>query len=76
MCRDENCGILLECRKKTLEAKSKLDVFLVGVNAELKMVPPNQDDPRRRKPDISRAQKELNWSPVVSSAQSLAFLVR
>ena len=32
----------------------------------MEMKPHNQDDPHRRKPDISRAKKQLNWSPVVS----------
>ena len=39
-----------------------------GLNGTVKMMPPNQDDPRRRKPNITRATKELGWRPVVSSA--------
>ena len=31
------------------------------------MKPHNQDDPYRRKPDITRAQELLQWSPVVST---------
>ena len=30
------------------------------------MMPANEDDPRRRKPNITRATKELGWRPVVS----------
>ncbi len=31
-----------------------------------------QDDPRRRRPDISRAQALLGWSPRVSLGEGLA----
>ena len=30
------------------------------------------DDPQRRQPDISRAQKYLNWSPTVNLEEGLA----
>ena len=29
------------------------------------------DDPKQRKPDISRAQRELNWSPSISLEKGL-----
>ena len=38
---------------------------VVGGTEEIKMVPHNQDDPRRRRPDITRARKYLHWEPVV-----------
>lgn len=34
------------------------------VNKEAK-----QDDPRKRKPDISRAKEQLNWAPKVNYTQ-------
>ena len=30
-----------------------------------------QDDPTRRKPDISLAKKELNWTPIVDVKEGL-----
>ncbi|RUS83427.1 hypothetical protein EGW08_008799 [Elysia chlorotica] len=40
---------------------------LVGGASEIIKNPAKEDDPRRRKPDIARAQKYLNWSPQVKS---------
>ena len=37
------------------------------------MMPANQDDPRRRQPNIARAVKELGWRPVVSSRALCTF---
>jgi len=39
------------------------------------MTPAKQDDPRRRKPDISRARKLLNWSPQVGSIKNTGWAV-
>ncbi|XP_031338348.1 UDP-glucuronic acid decarboxylase 1-like isoform X1 [Photinus pyralis] len=39
---------------------------LVGGNSEIKHVAQVEDDPQRRRPDISRAKKFLNWEPKVS----------
>lgn len=39
---------------------------LVGnTNSEIQRVDPMEDDPKKRRPDISRAQKVLKWNPVV-----------
>ncbi|KAK2181735.1 hypothetical protein NP493_383g01045 [Ridgeia piscesae] len=38
---------------------------LVGNNSKIEMRPAMQDDPKRRKPDISRAKKYLSWEPKV-----------
>jgi dTDP-glucose 4,6-dehydratase len=47
-------------------------IALVG-NSKSKIVYEDlpQDDPKRRKPDITRAQKLLGWSPVVDRAEGL-----
>ncbi len=47
-------------------------IALVG-NAKSKIVYEDlpQDDPKRRKPDISRAQSLLGWSPVVDRSEGL-----
>lgn len=35
-------------------------------NSSLQYLPAVEDDPQRRKPDISRAKKYLNWEPTVN----------
>jgi dTDP-glucose 4,6-dehydratase len=39
---------------------------VLGKNLVMKNVPARPDDPRRRRPDISRAKAVLNWEPRVS----------
>ena len=39
---------------------------LVGKSSTIKQVAAVEDDPQRRKPDISRAKKYLGWEPKVS----------
>ncbi|VDM72245.1 unnamed protein product [Strongylus vulgaris] len=38
---------------------------LVGSSSEIINQPSQEDDPQQRKPDISRAARELNWKPQV-----------
>lgn len=38
---------------------------LVGKSSTIKQVAAVEDDPQRRKPDISRAKKYLGWEPKV-----------
>lgn len=54
---------ILEC------AQCVLDV--TGSNSELRFEPLPQDDPTRRRPDITRAQTLLAWSPKVSLKEGL-----
>jgi len=46
---------------------------LVGEDdkSEIIHLDPVEDDPRRRRPDISRARKELNWEPKVTLEKGL-----
>jgi UDP-glucuronate decarboxylase len=44
---------------------------LTGSTSPVTCLPLPQDDPRRRKPDIARAQALLGWSPAVSLEQGL-----
>jgi dTDP-glucose 4,6-dehydratase len=55
---------ILECAKEIQ--------LLVGVTSEIVFKPLPQDDPMRRRPDISRAQRLLGWSPKVSLPEGLA----
>jgi dTDP-glucose 4,6-dehydratase len=45
---------------------------LLGSTSEILFQPLPQDDPTRRRPDITRAQQLLGWSPKVSLREGLA----
>jgi dTDP-glucose 4,6-dehydratase len=55
---------ILECAK---EVQS-----LLGVGGEIVFKPLPQDDPTRRRPDITRAKDLLGWSPKISLREGLA----
>jgi dTDP-glucose 4,6-dehydratase len=44
---------------------------LMGLNIELKFEPLPEDDPRKRRPDISKANRVLGWEPKVSLEDGL-----
>lgn len=44
---------------------------LTGSKSQLVSLPPMQDDPKQRKPDISLAEKILQWKPKVSRQEGL-----
>jgi UDP-glucuronate decarboxylase len=48
---------------------------MVNPGADLVYKPLPQDDPQRRKPDITRAKTFLNWSPSVPLQQGLALTI-
>ena len=54
---------ILECAEAILE--------VTGSKSELVFEPLPQDDPTRRKPDISKAKKILDWEPKVSLREGL-----
>jgi dTDP-glucose 4,6-dehydratase len=54
---------ILECAQTILE--------VTGSKSELQFEPLPEDDPIRRKPDISRAQKLLGWEPKVQLKEGL-----
>lgn len=37
-----------------------------GKTSKIETMPPVEDDPQRRRPDIARAKKYLNWEPRIS----------
>jgi dTDP-glucose 4,6-dehydratase len=55
---------ILECAKAILEVTQS--------RSELRFEPLPQDDPTRRCPDITRAEKLLGWKPQVSLRAGLA----
>lgn len=44
---------------------------ITGSSSELKFMPLPQDDPKRRRPDISRASKLLDWKPKIELKEGL-----
>ena len=44
---------------------------VVKSSSKLAYKPLPQDDPTQRKPDISLAQKELNWEPTIPLEEGL-----
>ena len=44
---------------------------LTKSESEIKMLEKTEDDPSRRKPDISRAKQEINWEPKVKVSEGL-----
>ena len=51
---------------------AELVTGLCGSQAPVEFIALPADDPRRRRPDISRAARELGWQPQVSLADGLA----
>lgn len=54
-----------------LELASKV-LSMTGSNCDISFHPLPADDPQQRKPDITLAQRELNWTPKVSLTDGLA----
>ncbi|KAK2645785.1 hypothetical protein Ddye_020980 [Dipteronia dyeriana] len=48
---------------------------VIDPNAEIEFRPNTEDDPHKRKPDISKAQQLLGWQPVVSLRDGLPLMV-
>lgn len=58
--------------EKTIREFANLIVRLTGTNVPIEHKPLPADDPRKRRPDISKAQAHLNWTPQVSLEEGLA----
>jgi dTDP-glucose 4,6-dehydratase len=48
-------------------------IKLTGTNQKLITQPLPQDDPKQRRPDISKAREILNWEPKISRAEGLKY---
>src|SRR3954465_15461022 len=55
----------------TIRQLAELVITLTGSSSKLVNRPLPEDDPRQRCPDISLAQKVLNWSPTVQLREGL-----
>ena len=49
---------------------------IIGKDIKIKYLPLPQDDPKQRKPDITRAQNLLGWSPTIPLAEGLKKTVK
>ena len=58
------CGLFLSC--------VGLVLFIQGGNSEIVHKPAVEDDPHRRRPDISIAKKHIGWEPKVSIQDAAA----
>ena len=59
---------ILELARKVLK--------LTGSSSRIRFTEPMEDDPRRRRPDISRARRILQWYPRVSLEEGLRETIR
>ncbi|KAG5336360.1 UXS1 decarboxylase, partial [Acromyrmex charruanus] len=57
--------------EQTIEKFARVIKSLVGATSEIVELAAVEDDPQRRRPDISRAKKYLNWEPKVPLAEGL-----
>ncbi len=55
----------------TIKELAEQVVKVCGSNSGVKYLPLPQDDPKQRKPDISRAQNLLGWNPTVALSEGL-----
>ena len=53
-------------------AMAAMVLRLTGSNAGVRTLPAREEDPRCRQPDISQAQRWLEWQPEVPLVQGLA----
>jgi UDP-glucuronate decarboxylase len=49
----------------TMLQLAELIIELTGSNSKIEFKPLPSDDPKQRKPDISKAQQELSWNPTI-----------
>lgn len=56
----------------TIRELAELTIELTGSKSKLVSLPLPSDDPKQRKPDISKARKLLNWEPVTPLRDGLA----
>ena len=56
----------------TMLQLAELIIELTGSRSKIEFKPLPADDPKQRKPDISKAQKELNWRPTVELREGIA----
>jgi len=58
-------------REFTMLQLAELIIELTGSKSKIEYKPLPADDPKQRKPDISKAQKELGWNPVIELREGI-----
>lgn len=58
-------------QEMTILEIAQLILKLTGSNSEIAFLPLPQDDPIKRKPDISKARADLDWQPLVSPEEGI-----
>ena len=58
--------------EKSINTFARLIRDMVGGDSQIVHMPAVEDDPQRRRPDITRAKAELNWEPLVPLEKGLA----
>lgn len=62
---------------QSVHTKNTLILFptqLINPNVEIKMVENTPDDPRQRKPDITKAKELLGWEPKIKLRDGLPLM--
>ncbi len=62
-------------REMTIREFAEIIAELTGSKAGIVYRPLPEDDPRKRRPDISKAKRLLGWSPVVTLEEGLRYTV-
>ena len=60
----------------TIEEIAQIIIKMTNSSSQIVFKPLPEDDPKVRKPDITRAQTQLGWSPKVSIADGLTETIR
>jgi len=55
----------------TMQELAQKVINLTGSKSQIRYLPLPQDDPRRRRPDISRAKALLDWEPIINLDEGL-----
>lgn len=58
--------------ERTIKQVAELVIEITGSYSEIVYKPPRQDDPVRRKPDITLARQKLGWQPKVTLEDGLS----
>ena len=59
-------------QERTMLELAETEIKLTNSKSKIQFLPLPEDDPKRRKPDISLAKKELGWQPEVSLEEGLS----
>jgi len=64
--------VIIKKKPGTTETAEEIIALVDGTKSTIVHEPLPEDDPKRRRPDITKAQTILGWNPVVDRAEGLA----